>query len=54
MTPERQDLLPWRILTGLLMATVYSNADPKPLTLGLEMVLRSEERLIFPAPSEAA
>jgi len=35
------------------MTTVLNNADVTPVTLGLEIVLRSEERLAFPA-SEAA
>ena len=54
MTPERQDLPTWRLLTGLLMATVHRNADVTRATLALEMVLRHEERLVFAAPSEAA
>jgi hypothetical protein len=54
MTPERQDLPAWRILTGLLMATVHCHADVTRITMALEMVLRHEQRLALAAPSEAA
>src|SRR3954462_78395 len=53
MTPERQDSLPWRILTGLLMATVYANADTTRVTIALEMILRAEKGLAFTAPDAA-